>query len=114
MQDRNDDAADEGEALFPPAYGNQIKLYSNAYDAPVARHTRGVFADMLREMNAAANHICILGWAISPTEKFGESNNQLPELLVRKAREGVKIIILVWNNIIREFSVEHKKIIQAI
>lgn len=109
---------ENSKELFPVSTGNQVKFYSNAYEmnagGDARHHAQGAFADMFRDMNAARSHICIVGWALSPTEKFGENDDCLPELLVRKAREGVKVIVLIWDNIVPMYNRDHKRITQVI
>lgn len=83
--------------LFPTRAENQVKFYSNAYAD--AAHRDGAFADIFDDMETAKENIFIVGWALSPTEQFGKNNRRLPELLVEKARQGIKIVILVWDNI---------------
>jgi phospholipase D1/2 len=109
---------DNSKELFPVSTGNQVKFYSNAYEVNAGgdarHHSQGAFADMFRDMNAARSHICIVGWALSSTEKFGENDDCLPELLVRKALEGVKVIVLIWDNIVPMYNRDHKRITQVI
>lgn len=108
----------EDEALFPVSLGNEIRLYSNAYDyvpgSQAKSRASGAIADLFRELNAAKNHICIVGWALSPNEKFGENDDMLAELLVRKARENVKVMALLWDNIVPMFKDDTKKLLRMI
>lgn len=101
------------DSLFPFTAGNQVKFYSNAYDRADS-HAHGAFADMFRDLNAAQHHICIVGWALSSTEKFGENDDELPTLLVRKAMQGVRVIVLAWDNIVPVYSREHKLLTRAL
>lgn len=99
--------------LYPVRDVRSIKLYSNAYDDPVSRES-GAFTDMMDSIDQAKHTILIAGWSVSITDVFGRDHKTLLQRLLEKVRQGVNVLLLVWENVHPEYSSSHESLLYHI
>ena len=104
------------ESYFAPQVNNKVTLYQDA-DTPMTETFRGVlnpdgstyrpprcWRDIYRSLQQADRFIYISGWSVftkisllrgEEGAEHGDSN--VGELLKRRASEGVRVLVLTWN-----------------
>ncbi len=105
----------EKGAYFPARSGNRVVLYQDADTPPLPQlesvlHPDGspyvpttAWKDLFATLKAAETFIYVTGWSVfteinlvrGDDDPDGESN--VGELLKKKADDGVKVMLLVWN-----------------
>ncbi|KAK7078979.1 hypothetical protein SK128_002387 [Halocaridina rubra] len=104
------------ETVFPLRTGCQVKLYQDAHTPamPPITDVPGVsgepyvptqlWIDTADAIEKAQKFIYIVGWSVKTDitlVRDGENEN-LGDILKRKAKEGVRVIVMVWNEPLNE------------
>ena len=102
-------------SYFAPEFNNQVTLYQDA-DTPALKCFEGVsnpdgtqyiptrcWKDIYETINQAEKLIYMTGWSIFTSvqllrgEEHDDDSSTIGELLKRKSKEGVRVLILTWN-----------------
>jgi phospholipase D1/2 len=96
---------------FSPTWNNHLDLYFNADDPPHLTHDRSLnwipkrfWVDLYQALHEAKHFIYLTGWSINTKTVLIRDQNlagygeTFGELLKRKADQGVRIILLLWND----------------
>uniref|UniRef100_A0A0K2T5Y1 phospholipase D n=1 Tax=Lepeophtheirus salmonis TaxID=72036 RepID=A0A0K2T5Y1_LEPSM len=114
----NEESKGVQESYFLPRSGNRVTLYQDA-DTPLLPVFNGLmdcageqeyippraWIDVYKAIRDAQKFIYITGWSVATSIKLVRDNDKIDpdgdsnvgELLKRKADEGVKVLILIWN-----------------
>ncbi|KAL0024770.1 hypothetical protein WJX79_004892 [Trebouxia sp. C0005] len=106
------------DAFFQEHEGNQVVMYQDAHCGADLEHSilpnislssghvrqsshTNALCDMWRAMETAKHIIYITNWHFNPETKnpFDESLPNIGELLKRKSEEGVRVNIMIWDEI---------------
>ncbi|KAK3888882.1 hypothetical protein Pcinc_007096 [Petrolisthes cinctipes] len=101
------------ECLFPLQHDNQVRLYQDAHcpslPLPLSDpygnvyQPRSTWRDIYTTIVEATQFIYIVGWSVSAKISLlrddGDDNRSLGELLKQKAYEGVRIRLLLWDEL---------------
>lgn len=107
---------------FPPRRGDHFVLYQSAHQPGIGNvlpqielgeegedlepfRARPCWKDLYNAIDAAENFICICGWSVNPfirlvrTGPDHKNKLTLGNLLKKKAKEGVIVLIMVWDDL---------------
>mmetsp|Transcript_33779 Transcript_33779/g.95593 ORF Transcript_33779/g.95593 Transcript_33779/m.95593 type:complete len:822 (+) Transcript_33779:110-2575(+) len=98
---------------FPAHSGCEVRLYQDAHQEPGVipevktgdgkpYRVHSCWGDTALAIAAAKEFIYVAGWSVYPELRLirrpGQTTETLGELLVRKAKEGVVVCVLVWDD----------------
>ncbi|KAH0477096.1 MAG: uncharacterized protein KVP18_000169 [Porospora cf. gigantea A] len=97
---------------FPATHGNLVDLYHDAHkvsripsvplEGDDEYQSRGCWRDMYYAINHAEDIIFIVGWSVNVHISLKRSKSKtyetVGEMLLKKAEEGVKVCVLVWDD----------------
>ncbi|GBG34460.1 Phospholipase D alpha 1 [Hondaea fermentalgiana] len=107
---------------FPPRRGDHFVMYQSAHQPGIGNvipqielgnegeeldpfRARSCWKDLYNAIDSAEHFICICGWSVNPfirlvrTGPNHESKLTLGNLLKKKAREGLIVMVMVWDDI---------------
>ncbi|XP_071513505.1 uncharacterized protein [Panulirus ornatus] len=101
------------ECLFPLRPGNEVRLYQDSHcpSLPLpltdyfgnAYQPRSTWRDIYTTIMEATQFIYIVGWSVSARISLlrdeGDDNRSLGEMLKQKAFEGVRVRLLLWDEV---------------
>ncbi|XP_063599570.1 uncharacterized protein LOC134775891 isoform X2 [Penaeus indicus] len=86
---------------FPMRKGGSLALYQDAHATPLPGLTaeaEGAFQAIAKTIRRAKKFIYITGWSVWTGMKLERDREEtLGELLKRRAAEGVRVLLLIWN-----------------
>lgn len=88
------------KCYFPMRTGGSMRLYQDAHVVKVPGITRGgdcLFGDIAGTLRKAKKFIYIAAWSFWSDIKLERGQETLGELLIKKAKEGVRVLVLLWN-----------------
>lgn len=85
---------------FPMHTGGTMTFYQDAHTGKVPGITEkreNAFEDMAAAIRSARTFIYIAAWSLWTGTRLERNRETLGELLKLKAREGVRVLLLIWN-----------------
>ena len=93
-------------AAFPMRYGGNIEFFNDAHTTLNPSHAPhmpgasrlGLFKSIQRSVAGARKMILVAGWRVWPNLRLDRAKDStLGKLLIRKANEGVVVLVMVWK-----------------
>nr|XP_045582161.1 phospholipase D beta 2-like [Procambarus clarkii] len=90
-------------SYFPLHKGGSLTLFQDAHGVTIpgiVAPREGVFEAMADSLRRAKKFIYIAAWSLWTGTRLKRDKETLGELLKQKAAEGVRILLLIWNEIL--------------